>query len=64
MKIDMNAWNQTEAADMGGFKRLPAGGYVCRVQAVREDKSMRLSSFWTSQRARLLVTSRGITCTR
>lgn len=39
MKIDMNAWNQTEAADMGGFKRLPAGGYVCRVQAVREDKS-------------------------
>lgn len=39
MKIDMNVWNQTEAADMGGFKRLPAGGYVCRVQAVREDKS-------------------------
>lgn len=39
MKIDVNAWNQTEAADMGGFKRLPAGGYVCRVEAVREDKS-------------------------
>ena len=39
MKIDMNVWNQTEAADMGGFKRLPAGGYVCRVEAVREDKS-------------------------
>lgn len=39
MKIDMNTWNQTEAADMGGFKRLPAGGYVCRVMAVREDLS-------------------------
>lgn len=39
MKIDMNAWNMAQAADMGGFKRLPAGGYVCRVMAVREDKS-------------------------
>lgn len=39
MKIDMKAWNETEAADMGGFKRLPAGGYVCRVMNVREGLS-------------------------
>lgn len=39
MKIDMNEWNATEAADMGGFKRLPAGGYVCRVMNVRQDLS-------------------------
>lgn len=39
MQIDLKGYNEAEAVDMGGFKRLPAGGYVCRVQAVRADKS-------------------------
>lgn len=35
-KIDMEAYNAAEPAKDGGeFKRICAGGYVCRIQAVR-----------------------------
>lgn len=37
-KIDMNAYNEATALTGGGeFKRMPAGGFVCRTMAVRTE---------------------------
>ena len=33
--FDMNAYNEAEASTGGDFKRMTAGGYVVRIQAVR-----------------------------
>ncbi len=33
--FDMNAYNEAEASTGGDYQRMPAGGYVARVQAVR-----------------------------
>jgi hypothetical protein len=33
--FDMNAYNEAEASTGGDFQRMPAGGYVARIQAVR-----------------------------